>query len=78
MLNVPATKIAVETVPAWKAGEGEFVWPRDVVVIFPNGEEWNHEGGYDADGASIDYTPEGTGAVGSPCHQILVAHGYNV
>ena len=54
---------------------GIFVWPEGVRIEFPNGDVFSADGGYNADGDSIDYNPGGRGAVGSPCHQALVAAG---
>lgn len=59
----------------WKEAHGNFVWPEGVTVVFPNGDEYDRFGARNRDGDSIDYNPEGTGSIGSPCHQALVETG---
>lgn len=54
---------------------GVFVFPRDVTIVFDDGETWDCEGGRDADGDSIYRDLEGTLMEGSPIHQALVEHG---
>lgn len=56
-------------------GEGTFTWPPGVEIEFENGEVYCATGARDAEGISIYYNPEGTGACGSPCHQALLAAG---
>lgn len=61
--------------PEWDDGRlGIRTWPDDVAVIFPDGQCWDRFGGRDAAGVSIDATPEGVVAGGSPCGLVLEDH----
>jgi len=67
------------TAVGWVASEKTaFRWPTGVSIEFEDGSVWDARGAYDSAGESIDCNPEGTGGCGSPCHQVLVAAGYNL
>lgn len=59
----------------WISGEGSFTWPEGVRIVFPDGDAYDAYGSYEHHTGESDYDPSGTGAVGSPCHQVLLQAG---
>lgn len=57
-----------------KGARGTAPWPKNVRIVFPNGEVWDEHEGRDGNGELIADS-DGDMAVGSPCHQALVALG---
>lgn len=68
-------RLLAEAEMKWIPASGTFQWPEGIEIKFPDGSVYDRTGARDINGLSMDYNPDGRGACGSPCHQVLVAAG---